>query len=102
MVIHALLDSKSCAASYRFTVRPGETTVFDVEMSVYPRVEMQRAGLAPMTSTFFYGPNDATISTTSARRSTIPTASRSSTGREKASGGRSTIPAISRSARFRI
>ncbi len=58
LVIHALLDSKSCAASYRFTVRPGETTVFDVEMSVYPRAEMQRAGLAPMTSMFFYGPND--------------------------------------------
>ncbi|MDD1585373.1 glucan biosynthesis protein G, partial [Bradyrhizobium sp. WBOS4] len=58
LVIHALLDSKSCAASYRFTVRPGDTTVFDVEMSVYPRVEMQRAGLAPMTSMFFYGPND--------------------------------------------
>ncbi len=27
-------------------------------MSVYPRVEMHRVGLAPMTSMFFYGPND--------------------------------------------
>jgi glucans biosynthesis protein len=58
LVIHALLDSKSCASSYRFTVRPGDTTVFDIEMSVYPRVEMQRAGLAPMTSMFLYVPND--------------------------------------------
>jgi glucans biosynthesis protein len=58
LVIHALLDSKGCAASYRFTVRPGEMTVFDVEMSIYPRVEIQRAGLAPMTSMFFFGPND--------------------------------------------
>jgi glucans biosynthesis protein len=58
LVIHALLDSKSCAASYRFTVRPGDATVFDVEMSIYPRVDLQRPGLAPMTSMFFFGPND--------------------------------------------
>jgi glucans biosynthesis protein len=57
-VVHALLDSKSLAAAYRFTIRPGETTVFDVEMSIYPRVEVKEAGLAPMTSMFFFGPND--------------------------------------------
>lgn len=58
IVIHALLDSKSAAASYRFTVRPGATTLFDVEMSLYPRVDLNHAGLAPMTSMFFFGPND--------------------------------------------
>jgi periplasmic glucans biosynthesis protein len=58
MVIHALLDSKSATASYRFTIRPGETTVFDVEMFLYPRVEIAHGGLAPMTSMFFFGPND--------------------------------------------
>jgi glucans biosynthesis protein len=58
IVVHALLDSKSAAASYRFTIRPGETTVFDVEMSLYPRVDLQHGGLAPMTSMFFFGPND--------------------------------------------
>jgi len=58
VVVHALLDSKSAAASYRFTIRPGETTVFDVEMSLYPRVDLAHGGLAPMTSMFFFGPND--------------------------------------------
>ena len=58
LVIHALLDSKSAAASYRFTIRPGETTVFDVEASLYPRVDQEHGGLAPMTSMFFFGPND--------------------------------------------
>jgi len=58
LVIHALLDSKSAAASYRFTIRPGETTVFDVEASLYPRVDLEHGGLAPMTSMFFFGPND--------------------------------------------
>ena len=58
IVVHGLLDSKSAAAGYRFTIRPGETTVFDVEMSLYPRVDLAHAGLAPMTSMFFFGPND--------------------------------------------
>ncbi|MGY3036394.1 glucans biosynthesis protein [Bradyrhizobium sp. USDA 4354] len=58
IVVHALLDSKSAAASYRFTIRPGQTTVFDVEMALYPRVNVEHPGLAPMTSMFFFGPND--------------------------------------------
>jgi len=58
MVVHALLDSKSVAGAYRFTIRPGDTTVFDVETALYPRVDLAHAGLAPMTSMFFFGPND--------------------------------------------
>ena len=58
IVVHALLDSESAAAAYRFTIRPGETTVFDVEMAIYPRVDLDRPGLAPMASMFFFGPND--------------------------------------------
>jgi glucans biosynthesis protein len=58
IVVHALLDSESASAAYRFTIRPGDTTVFDVEMAVYPRVDLEHAGLAPMTSMFFFGPND--------------------------------------------
>jgi glucans biosynthesis protein len=58
IVVHALLDSESAAAAYRFTIRPGDTTVFDVEMAIYPRIDLQRAGLMPMTSMFFFGPND--------------------------------------------
>jgi glucan biosynthesis protein len=57
IVVHALLDSKGAAASYRFTIRPGQTTVFDVEMALYPR-DVEHAGLAPMTSMFFFGPNE--------------------------------------------
>jgi glucans biosynthesis protein len=58
IVVHALLDSESASAAYRFTIRPGDTTVFDVEMAIYPRVDLDHAGLAPMTSMFFFGPND--------------------------------------------
>jgi glucans biosynthesis protein len=58
VVVHALLDSESAAAAYRFTIRPGDTTVFDVEMAIYPRVDLDHVGLAPMTSMFFFGPNN--------------------------------------------
>src|SRR6266436_881805 len=58
IVVHALLDSESAAAAYRFTIRPAATTVFDVEMAIYPRVDLEHVGLAAMTSMFFFGPND--------------------------------------------
>jgi glucans biosynthesis protein len=60
IVVHALLDSVSTTGAYRFTIRPGDTTVMDVEMTLYPRVELKRAGLAPLTSMFVFGPNDRT------------------------------------------
>lgn len=58
VVVHALLDSESATAAYRFTIRPGDNTMFDVEMAVYPRVEIPQAGLAPLTSMFYFAPND--------------------------------------------
>src|SRR5215210_3179773 len=33
IVVHALLDSESTTAAYRFTIRPGDTTVLDVELA---------------------------------------------------------------------
>jgi glucans biosynthesis protein len=58
IVVHALLDSVSTTGSYRFTIRPGDATVMDVEMTLYSRVELKLAGLAPLTSMFAFGPND--------------------------------------------
>src|SRR5579872_3195811 len=49
IVVHALLDSISAAAAYRFTIRPGQETVFDVEMALYPRTDITTAGIAPLT-----------------------------------------------------
>jgi len=58
LVIHALLDSPSAAAAFRFTVRPGAETIMDTEMALYPRTDLPQAGLAPMTSMFFFDSND--------------------------------------------
>jgi periplasmic glucans biosynthesis protein len=58
VVIHALLDSPSATAAFRFTIRPGEDTVFDTETATYPRVDIAQAGLAPLTSMFLFDSND--------------------------------------------
>lgn len=58
IVVHALLDSPSTAAAYRFTIRPGETTVMDVEAALYPRAKIAQAGLATLTSMFFFDAQD--------------------------------------------
>ncbi len=53
---------------------------------------LDHAGLAPMTSMFFFGPTTATTSTTSAPRSTIPTGWRSSTAAARNYGARCSNP----------
>jgi periplasmic glucans biosynthesis protein len=58
VVVHALLDSPSAAGAFRFAIDPGEETVFDVDMRLYPRVDLADAGIAPLTSMFEFDPSD--------------------------------------------
>lgn len=58
LTVHALLDSPSIAGAYRFIIRPGRTTVMDVEASLFPRKKVRQLGLAPLTSMFHHGEND--------------------------------------------
>lgn len=58
IVIHALLDSPSTTAAFRFTIRPGQETVFDTETATYPRTDISQAGFAPLTSMFLFDAND--------------------------------------------
>jgi len=58
MVIHALLDSHSATGAFRFTVRPGETTVMDVESVLFPRIDIGQAGVAPLTSMYYFSGSD--------------------------------------------
>ena len=57
LVFFALLDSPSVAAAYRFELRAGLTTEMDVETRLYPRKEVKKLGIAPLTSMFFFGEN---------------------------------------------
>ena len=61
LVIYALLDSPSVSGAYKFTInqttddRKIHRVVMDVELELYPRVDIERVGIAPFSSMFWYG-----------------------------------------------
>ncbi len=64
--LYAILDSVSCVGAYSFLIRPGETTIAEVEAILYFRDEVtvreadlgrkpiKTMGLAPLTSMFWF------------------------------------------------
>ncbi len=58
IVVHALLDSPAVTGAFRFTIRPGEETIFDVESVLYPRHAIAGPGVAPLTGMFYFDAND--------------------------------------------
>ena len=54
IVIHALLQSPSVVGAYTFTARPGDETVVDVHVKLFPRVDLAAFGIAPLTSMFLF------------------------------------------------
>lgn len=54
VVVHALLQSPSTTGAYRFAVTPGNDTLIDVDLTLYPRVVLDNVGLAPLTSMFLF------------------------------------------------
>jgi glucans biosynthesis protein len=54
LVIHAMLQSPSVVGAYTFTVTPGDETVIDVDMTLFPRTELTAYGIAPLTSMFLF------------------------------------------------
>ena len=57
MTLYALLDSPGIAGAYQFQVRPGTTTQVQVTAELYPRRQIGKLGIAPLTSMYFYGEN---------------------------------------------
>jgi glucans biosynthesis protein len=57
IIIHAILDSESVTGAYRFTIKSGEVTLIDTEMTLVPRITIENYGIAGMTSTYYFGPN---------------------------------------------
>jgi glucans biosynthesis protein len=58
VTIHALLESQSLTGAFRIVVRPGQDTVMEVTARLFARVDVDRLGIAPGTSMFFFGPGD--------------------------------------------
>ncbi|MBA4136630.1 MAG: glucan biosynthesis protein G [Opitutus sp.] len=57
LTLHALLDSRSVTGAYTFVITPGETTIVDVQASLFFRQGVELPGMAPMSSMFWYGEN---------------------------------------------
>lgn len=57
LVIYALLDGPSVTGAYRFTIEPGGQTVVHVETKLFLRRQVEKLGIAPLTSMFFHGEN---------------------------------------------
>jgi len=55
ITVHALLDSPSLAGAYTFTIIPGKETSMDTECVLFLRKDVQKLGIAPLTSMFLYG-----------------------------------------------
>jgi periplasmic glucans biosynthesis protein len=58
IVVHALLESQSATGAFRFAIMPGVQTIFDVNATVFPRVDIAEVGIAPLTSMFLFDSND--------------------------------------------
>lgn len=54
VTVYALLDSQSVAGAYKFKITKGENTVIEVESYLYPRKDLNEAGIAPGTSMFLF------------------------------------------------
>ena len=54
IVATGLLDSPSTAGAMRVSIRPGEDTIMDVELTLYPRVDLAQPGIAAGTSMFLF------------------------------------------------
>lgn len=58
MVVHALLDSKRVTGAYRFGIYPGAPLRMHIEVTLFPREDIEHIGIAPLTSMFMHGPLD--------------------------------------------
>jgi len=58
VTIYALLDSDSVTGAYRFDIKAGEPLKMRVDVALYPRKEIERLGVAPLTSMYMIGEND--------------------------------------------
>jgi glucans biosynthesis protein len=58
ITIYALLDGTSIAGAYRFECAKGRAPIMTVSADLYARTDIDRVGVAPLTSMFWYGEND--------------------------------------------
>lgn len=56
--IYGLLDGAAATGAYRFNFYPGLDSTLEVTVTLFPRKQTVKFGLAPLTSMYFVGEND--------------------------------------------
>lgn len=54
VVLHSLLDGPSICGAYRFRIQRTSGVVMDIEKHLFLRQDIERLGIAPLTSMFWY------------------------------------------------
>ena len=54
VVVHSLLDSSSVCGAYRFLIYRDHAVIMDIENHLFLRADVERLGIAPLTSMFWY------------------------------------------------
>ncbi len=60
IIVHALLDSPSTTGAYRFSILPGTETLMEVDITLFPRIDLDSIGIAPLTSMFLFDESERT------------------------------------------
>jgi glucans biosynthesis protein len=60
--LEGMVDSPSLTGHLDLTLRPGPETVMDIVTTVFPRVDIDDIGIAPLTSMYLKGPMLAAVS----------------------------------------
>jgi glucans biosynthesis protein len=61
LIVYALLDGPSVSGAYRFDCRKDRSVIMEITAHLYVRKSIQRMGIAPLTSMFWYGENNRRI-----------------------------------------
>jgi periplasmic glucans biosynthesis protein len=59
VTVFALLDSVSASGAYKFVISTGYNTIMDVDCTIFPRTAVPYAGIAPLTSMFYFAPSSS-------------------------------------------
>ena len=54
LTLHALLDSASITGAFRFTLRPLEATIIDIEMTLIARAAVDKLGIGAMAAAYLF------------------------------------------------
>lgn len=58
VIVHSLLDGPSISGAYRFKLYRTKGVLMDIECHLFPRRDIPRLGIAPLTSMFWFGEYD--------------------------------------------